>query len=141
MAHGQTHLTIRSQASSETRSLGGELAWCRVLFVLCRKLANTTRHVEGRTETYIFESVQVLVPLVAVLALMGLFLLHAQGARVWSRSLRVDNREGAVAILMQLLSGVAVRLVVPKRGRKRLVGNDPTGADVEGGVEAVNPHT
>lgn len=65
--------------------------------------------------TYIFESVQVLVPLTADLALVRLLLLHAECARVWRRCLRVDDGEGAVAVLMQLLRLVTVRLVVSGR--------------------------
>lgn len=65
--------------------------------------------------TYIFESVQVLVPLTADLALVRLLLLHAECARVWRRCLRVDDGEGAVAVLVQLLRLVTVRLVVSGR--------------------------
>ena len=64
-------------------------------------------------ETYVFQTVKVLIPLVAVLALMRLLLLHSSLTRVRSRRLRVDDREGAVPILMQLLVLVAVLLVVP----------------------------
>ena len=64
-------------------------------------------------ETYVFQTVEVLIPLVAVLALMRLLLLHSSLTRVRSRRLRVDDREGAVPILMQLLVLVAVLLVVP----------------------------
>ena len=64
-------------------------------------------------ETYVFQTVEVLIPLVAVLALMRLLLLHSSLTRVRSRRLGVNDRESAVPILMQLLVLVAVLLVVP----------------------------
>ena len=51
-------------------------------------------------ETYIFESVQVLVSLTADLALVWLLLLHAERAWVWRRCLRIDDRKGTVTVLM-----------------------------------------
>jgi hypothetical protein len=64
-------------------------------------------------ETYVFEAVQVLVPLSAHLTLEGLLLLHAQSTRIRGAGLGIDDGEGTVAVLMQLLRRVAVGLVVP----------------------------
>ena len=64
-------------------------------------------------ETYVFESVQVLVPLVAEVALEGLLLLHAQAAGIRRQRLGIDDGEGAVVVLVQRLRVVAVGLVVP----------------------------
>lgn len=66
----------------------------------------------GRINTYVFEAIKILVPLVAILALVRLFLLHAHLAREWLRRLWVDNGERAVSILVQLLGLMAVLLVV-----------------------------
>ena len=48
----------------------------------------------------VLEPVQVLVTLAAHLAAVGLFLFHADGAGVWDRGRRVDDREGAVRVLL-----------------------------------------
>lgn len=67
--------------------------------------------------TYVFETVEVLVPLAADITLERLLLLHAQCPRVWSASLGVDDGKGAVAIFMQLLGGMSMRLVVSNFNR------------------------
>ena len=51
----------------------------------------------------VLETVQVLVSLAADLAAVGLLFLHADCAGVRDRSRRVDDREGAVRILLELL--------------------------------------
>ena len=70
--------------------------------------------------TYVFETVQVLVPLSAHFALERLLLLHAQRPRIGSAGLGVDNRKGAIAVFMQLLSGMAVGFVVPRTAVSKL---------------------
>lgn len=62
---------------------------------------------------YIFETVEILVPLSACLTVEWLLLLHAQGSRVRSTSLGVHNGEGSIAVLVQLLCLVTVCLVIP----------------------------
>lgn len=57
----------------------------------------------GKKVAYVFETVKVLVPLSANVALEGLLLLHPQGAGIGSAGLWVDYRESAVAVFMQLL--------------------------------------
>ena len=64
-------------------------------------------------ETYVFQTVEVLIPLVAVLALMRLLLFHSSLPRIRRGRLGVNDREGAVSVLVQLLILVAVLLVVP----------------------------
>lgn len=51
----------------------------------------------------VFETVEVLVPLLANVALVWLLLFHSHGARIWCLGVGVDNREGSVAILMESL--------------------------------------
>lgn len=60
----------------------------------------------------VLEAVQVLVALPAHLAAIWLLFLHADGARVGDRRRRVDDRESAVGVLLQLLILVTVLLVV-----------------------------
>ena len=63
--------------------------------------------------TYIFEAVQVLITLAADITLIWLLLLHPERAWIWRRSLRVNNGESTVAVLMKLLGLMAMSLVVP----------------------------
>jgi hypothetical protein len=49
----------------------------------------------------------------AILALMWLLFLHSSLARIRCRGLRVDNREGTVPILVQLLVLMTMLFVVP----------------------------
>ena len=63
--------------------------------------------------TYIFEAVQVLITLAADITLIRLLLLHPERAWIGRRSLRVNNGESAVAVLMKLLGLMAMSLVVP----------------------------
>lgn len=63
--------------------------------------------------TYVFKTVQVLVSLVAILALMGLFLLHPCLTRIRCRGLRIDNGERTVSILVELLVLMPVLFVIP----------------------------
>lgn len=67
----------------------------------------------GFISTYVFETVQVLVALAANIALEGLLLLHTQSTGVRRARFWIDNREGTVAVLMQLLGRVSMGLVVP----------------------------
>lgn len=60
----------------------------------------------------ILETVEVLVPLLAHIALVWLLLLHSLRAGVRSLSVRVDNRECAVAILVQPLVIVAMLSII-----------------------------
>ncbi len=106
------------------------IAGGRVLLVLeegegvsCCSLARRSWRVV--VVTHIFEPVQVLVPLAAEVAFVWLLLLHAQGARIRSARLRVDNGESAIPVLVQLLGGMAVSLVVPARAPCWLVGVTP----------------
>lgn len=63
--------------------------------------------------TYIFQAVKILVTLAARLAVEWLLLFHAHSARVRRTSLRVDNGKGSVTVLVQLLSLMAMSLVIP----------------------------
>lgn len=63
--------------------------------------------------TYVFQPVEVLVSLAARLAVEWLLLFHAHSARVGRTRLRVDDGKSSVAVLVQLLSLVAMSLVVP----------------------------
>ena len=63
--------------------------------------------------TYVFEAVQVLVALSTNVALEGLLLLHTKSTRVRRARFRINNREGTVAVLMQLLGRMSMGLVVP----------------------------
>jgi len=56
----------------------------------------------------VLETVEVLVPLSAHLAAIRLLFLHADGAGIGYGSQRVDDREGAILVLLQLLVLVAV---------------------------------
>ena len=58
--------------------------------------------------TMILEAVEILVPLAADFAAIGLLFLHADGARIWNRCGRVDDGKGAVRVLFELLILVAV---------------------------------
>jgi hypothetical protein len=51
----------------------------------------------------VLEAIQVLVSLLAHVALVWLFLLHSLCPRIWSLSVGVNNRECAVTVLMQSL--------------------------------------
>ena len=62
----------------------------------------------------VFQAVEVLVPLAADVALEGLLLLHAQGAGIGCRGLRVHDGEGAVAVLVELLRVMSVLLMIPE---------------------------
>jgi hypothetical protein len=90
--HQASRTTARSPSAIQFR-----IAWRRMCFV-------------------VFETVQVLVALTARLALVRFFLLHSQGTLVGNRSLRVDNREGTIGIVMESLVVVTVlskRLIRP----------------------------
>ena len=56
----------------------------------------------------VFESVQVLVTFPADFASVGLLLLHADGSGVGNRCEGVDDGEGAVVVLLELLVLVTV---------------------------------
>jgi hypothetical protein len=60
----------------------------------------------------VFQTVQVLVALAAHFAAIRLLLLHADGSGIRDRSQRVDNRESAVFVLLQLLVLVTVLLTI-----------------------------
>lgn len=77
-----------------------------------RLAANPTEQKEQ--VTYVFQTVQVLVPFAASLAAERLLLLHAQGAGIGSASLGVDDGEGPIAVLMQLLRLMAMSFVVSR---------------------------
>lgn len=64
-------------------------------------------------ETYVFETVKVLVALAARVAVEGLLLLHALGAGVGGARLGVDNGECSVAVFVELLRLMTVGFVVP----------------------------
>ncbi len=51
----------------------------------------------------VFQSVQILVALLANIAFVWFLLFHAHGTRVWSLGIRVDNRKCAVSILVESL--------------------------------------
>jgi hypothetical protein len=51
----------------------------------------------------VFQSVQILVALLANIAFVWLLLFHAHGTRVWSLGIGVDNRKCAVSILVESL--------------------------------------
>lgn len=79
---------------------------------LCYSVSVGGRTQGGEEETYVFETVEVLVTLAADLTLIWLLLFHAESAWVGRRGFRVDDGESAIAILMQLLGLVTVSLVV-----------------------------
>jgi len=56
----------------------------------------------------VLEPVEILVPLLTDIALVRLLFLHALGSRVGCLSVRIDNREGAIPVLMQSLTIVTV---------------------------------
>ena len=58
----------------------------------------------------VLETIQVLVALAANLATVRLLLLHADGAGIWNGCRRVDDGEGTIGILLELLILVAVLL-------------------------------
>jgi len=60
----------------------------------------------------VFETVEVLVSLATYFATVRLLLLHADGAGVWNGRQRIDNREGTVVVLLELLVLVTMLLVV-----------------------------
>lgn len=64
------------------------------------------------TSTYVFQSVQVLIALATNIALVWLLLLHTKSARIWRRSLWVDDRESSITVLVQLLSLMTMGLMV-----------------------------
>ena len=53
--------------------------------------------------TYVFETIEVLVPLLAHLTGVRLLLLHTHRSGIRHASVRVDDREGAVLVLVKLL--------------------------------------
>jgi hypothetical protein len=61
----------------------------------------------------VFQPVQVLVALSTCLAAKGLLLFHPQGSWIRRTCFRVNNRESAITIFVELLSLMTVRLVVP----------------------------
>ena len=63
---------------------------------------------------YVFETIQVLVPLPTGLAVEGLFLLHAKCTGIRRTRFGVHDRESAVSVLVQLLGLVTMCLMVPK---------------------------
>lgn len=97
----------RMAAMLAAASQAGECCLCYF-----RVLAFEPLRTWAPNNTYVFEAIKILVPLVAILALVRLFLLHAHLAREWLRCLRVDNGERAVSILVQLLGLMTVLLVV-----------------------------
>ena len=60
--------------------------------------------------TVVLEPVKVLVTLAANLTAIGLLLLHSDSSRVGDGCQRIDYREGAVVIFLELLVLVAVLL-------------------------------
>ena len=56
----------------------------------------------------VLQTVKVLVTLTTDFAAVRLLLLHAEGTRIRGRRFRVNNREGTVGVVMQLLIVVAV---------------------------------
>ena len=56
----------------------------------------------------ILEAVEILVSLLAYLALVWLFLFHAHDSRIWCLGIGVDNRVGAIPIVMKTLVVVSV---------------------------------
>jgi len=82
-----------------------------MLFVL--QTVNTRDMVAIR-DTYVFQAVQVLVPLAADVTFIWLLLLHPEGTRIWGGCLRIDNGERPISILVQLLRLMTVRLVIPR---------------------------
>jgi hypothetical protein len=113
------------------RSSGSHIGEC----CLCWRgqSQNTSEKTQGcRRETYVFETIEVLIPLAANFALERLLLLHTQRAGIRSTSLWVDDGEGTITILMQLLGWVTMGLVVPvmhvSRQRWWLQGSRATGS-------------
>ena len=66
------------------------------------------------SSTYIFETVQILIAFTTNIALVRLLLFHTKGSRVWRGSLWVHDRESSITVLMQLLSLMTMRFVIPK---------------------------
>jgi hypothetical protein len=75
-------------------------SWC-----LCRKSGGVG---VGRVGAVVLEAVQVLVALSAVLAAVGLLLLHTQCTGIGGRSLGVNDGEGSVGVVVELLVGVTM---------------------------------
>jgi uncharacterized membrane protein len=67
---------------------------------------------QKKYRAYIFESIEILVALIAVFALVGLFLLHAHFTRIRCGCLRVDDGEGSIPVFVQLLGLVTVLFVI-----------------------------
>lgn len=65
-----------------------------------------------RKNPYVFQAVQILVTLATNVALIWLLLLHAECAGIGRRCLGIHNGESPIAILMELLSLMSMRLVV-----------------------------
>lgn len=61
-----------------------------------------------RVGAVIFETVKVLVTLAAVFATIRLLFLHTEGTGVGRRGFGVNNREGTVRVIVELLVGVTV---------------------------------
>lgn len=62
---------------------------------------------------YVFKTVQVLVALVTIFALVWLLLLHTRLARIRRRCLRIYDGERTVSVLMELLILMTMLFVVP----------------------------
>jgi hypothetical protein len=56
----------------------------------------------------ILETIQVLVPLAADIALVGLLFLHTQCSRVCLESIGIDNGKSAVGVFVEFLGVVTV---------------------------------
>jgi len=60
----------------------------------------------------VLEPVQILVSLLADVALVRLLLLHTHSAGIWRLGVRVNDRKGAISVLMESLVVVSVRFVI-----------------------------
>ena len=63
-------------------------------------------------QTYIFEAVQIFIPLSADFTFVGLLLLHAKSTRIWCVRVRIDNGEGPIGIIVELLCLMSMSFVV-----------------------------
>lgn len=63
--------------------------------------------------TYVFEPIQILVALSTDFTLEGLLLLHTERPGIGSAGFRVDDRERAITILVQLLCRMPVGFMIP----------------------------
>jgi hypothetical protein len=80
--------------------------------VACAVILLELTSIRREGETYIFQTVQVLIALSADIALVWLLLLHTKSSRVWGRSLGVNDRKRAIPVLVELLGLMSVCLVV-----------------------------